>query len=126
MIAATQRPLAFEDPAHELALSILADQIRRYHRGRRNAVTLAELARRMMIPRRTVHDLVAALVIDRRLPVGTSGKGVFWICDDDDRRVALRYLYPRGCKIMRRYMALKGITAERLAEQLKLELENDQ
>ncbi|MBW2309422.1 MAG: hypothetical protein JRG73_21095 [Deltaproteobacteria bacterium] len=139
MVTAPQLELRFADtvrpgepPCEELALDWLEEELSRWHRGREQAVTIEALANTLRWSRRTVHDLISKLVLERRMPVGTTsgGKGrkpgVFWIVDEADRRAALGNLLPRALRILKRYHVLSGVSADQLAGQVRMELDAEE
>ena len=111
MRQAAQGALAFAPPERSLLLSRLQAYFQAHARGADNAVVYAKLAKILRVHRSVVHELVAELVVRRRLPVGTCSSGAFWIVTRADANIALAYLRPRAEKIWDRWKALRQTIA---------------
>ena len=111
MTRAAQGALVFAPPERTLLLSRLMAHLQAHARGADNAVVYAELARMLRVHRSVVHELVAELVVRRRLPVGTCSSGAYWIVTRADGYIALAYLRPRAEKIWDRWKALRQTIA---------------
>ena len=111
MRQAAQGALAFAPPERSLLLSRLQAYFQAHARGADNAVVYAKLAKLLRVHRSVVHELVAELVVRRRLPVGTCSSGAYWIVSRADANIALAYLRPRAEKIWNRWKALRQTIA---------------
>lgn len=64
----------------------------RFHRGARNAITIAELRERIQLSEREIKQIVRTLRVDFRLPIGSSknsvGGGYFVIVSIEDQEIA--------------------------------------
>ena len=70
---------------------------------------------------RNARDLVAALISEQRLPIGSHpSAGFFWIETARDRELACRHLESRGLKILQRLSILKKVSVREAAVQLSL------
>jgi len=108
---AAQGALAFAPPERSLLLKRLEVDLYMRHRGADNAVVYAKLGRMLQVHRSVVHELIAELVVRRRLPVGTCSSGAYWIVTRIDANIALAYLRPRAEKIWDRWKALRQTIA---------------
>jgi len=106
-----QGALAFAPPERSLLLSRLMAYLQAHARGADNAVVYAKLATMLRVHRSVVHELVRALLMERRLPVGTCSSGAYWIVTRIDANIALAYLRPRAEKIWDRWKALRQTIA---------------
>lgn len=84
----------------------IAEHLKRYHHGERNAVTSRELENALDIRGKELRDLVNALRRDG-VPIGSSGSGYFYAATEPEVRATIAHMTHRISGIA---AAIRGLT----------------
>jgi len=88
-------------------------------RGRKQGISAQELSERAGCSERMARDVVARLIDEKHLPIGSHPAfGFYWIVDSKDKELACRNLRSRGIKILKRLSILEKRPVGEVAEQL--------
>lgn len=121
-----QPSLPFASPTDTALIFRLYDVIRTRHVGRANAGRFRDLADEVGVPLRLLHSLIARMVVEFGMPVGTTSAvppGAFLCITEDDFDVAAGHLKSRAVREFVRAARLLKMKPEMLFDQLRLEFD---
>ncbi len=99
----------------------LTDNLRRWHRGKHNAIHHRDLAKQMKMNPRSLRQLLNHLVVSHKVPIGsTSSAGIFYIKDFSEWEHCNRELKSREIEIRNRRLALQQAASAGLDAQQPL------
>jgi hypothetical protein len=91
---------------NELELTII-NHLKTWHKGKGNAIHYKNLAEIFELHERELRDIVADLITDYEIPIGSSQVGYWWIANHEEYKEAHDELIARMKKLSRRAKGLR-------------------
>jgi hypothetical protein len=91
---------------NQLEHSII-DYLKSHHRSKGNAIHFKDLAEYFEINERELRNIIADLITDWQIPIGSSQTGYFFINNDSDFTLASSELLSRIRKLSKRHKGMR-------------------